>query len=280
MPGSLRRRPDRGTDAWELRVFLGRDSRGNVRHKSHTFRGSQRAAEKELARLAITQDVVPEEPPEEANRSWGRQTTVNDAIEGWKLNGWGDLSPVTSQRYESVWRVHIQGTIGRERVATLTPYDVERYFRDLKDNGAERETVRYVRSVLNRACRLARKWSGNQLPNPIADTELPTWGLENTSDPVRAPTSQEVRDLLLAAKNRTEQHPGHDNAPFATATDGGMHHGKPPQPRPAAAPPPRRADGAFQPRCRTGPFGTRLASVLAKLTPMRSERRLAHWGPI
>jgi integrase len=54
--------------------------------------------------------------------------------------------------------------------------------------------------VLNRACRLARKWSGNLLPNPIADTELPTWGLENTSEPVRAPTSQEVRDLLLSAK--------------------------------------------------------------------------------
>ena len=200
MAGSLRKRPDRGPDAWELRVFLGRDSRGRVRHKSQIFRGSQRAAEKELARLVITQDVEPEVPPEEASRSWGPQTTVNDAIEGWQLNGWDDLSPVTSQRYESVWRVHIEGTIGRERIATLQPYAVERYFRDLKDNGAGRETVRYVRSVLNRACRLARKWSGNLLPNPIADTEMPTWGLENTSEPVRAPTSQEVRDLLLSAK--------------------------------------------------------------------------------
>ena len=50
MAGSLRKRPELGADAWELRVFLGRDNRGRVRHKSRTFRGSKRAAEKELAR--------------------------------------------------------------------------------------------------------------------------------------------------------------------------------------------------------------------------------------
>jgi hypothetical protein len=44
---------------------------------------------------------------------------------------------------------------------------------------------------------------------------------------------------------------------------------KPPRRRTAAAPPPPRADGAFRPRCRTGPFGTRLASVLAQLPLMR-----------
>jgi integrase len=200
MAGSLRKRPDRGPDAWELRVFLGRDSRDRVRHRSQLFRGSRRAAEKELRRLILEQEVEPEDAPEEVDRSWGRQTTVNDAIEGWKQNGWDDLSPVTSQRYESIWRVHIKESIGRERIATLTPYDVERFFRNLKDSGSGRETVRYVRSVLNRACRLARKWSGNQLPNPIADTELPTWGFEDSPEPVRAPTTQEVRDLLLSAK--------------------------------------------------------------------------------
>jgi integrase len=199
MAGSLRKRPDRGADAWELRVFLGRDSGGRVRHRSQLFRGSRRAAEKELQRLALAQEIEPENAPEEESRAWGRLTTINDAIEGWKQNGWDDLSPVTSRRYESVWKVHIRGTIGTARIATLTPYDVERYFRDLKDNGAGRETVRYVRSVLNRACRLARKWSGNQLPNPIVDTELPTWGMPESPDPVRAPSAEEVTRLLAGA---------------------------------------------------------------------------------
>jgi integrase len=199
MAGSIRQRPDRGRDAWELRIFLGRDRQGKVRHKSQLFRGSQRAAEKELSRLLLNQDIEPEAAPEPETRPWNRSTTLNEAIEGWKQNGWDDLSPVTSRRYENVWKVHIKDTIGRERIASLTPYEVERYFRDLKKAGAGRETVRYVRSVLNRACRLARKWSANQLPNPIAETELPTWGINERPEPVRAPEAEEIQLLLALA---------------------------------------------------------------------------------
>ena len=133
-------------------------------------------------------------------RAWGNATTINDAIEGWKENGWDDLSPVTVRRYENVWKVHIEKTIGRERISSLTPYEVERYFRKLKDAGCGRETVRYVRSVLNRACRLARKWSGNELPNPVQDTELPNWPLSDAREPIRAPSTKEVRLLLKKAQ--------------------------------------------------------------------------------
>jgi integrase len=200
MAGSIRKRPELGPDAWELRVFLGRDRKGRVRHKSRTFRGSKRAAEKELRSLLMAQDFEPEVPREAEVRGWGNSTTINDALEGWKQNGWDDLSPVTTRRYENIWKVHIEKTIGRERISNLTPYEVERYFRKLKSAGCGRETVRYVRSVLNRACRLARKWSGNELPNPIHDTELPTWSLSDTREPIRAPTTKEVRLLLGKAE--------------------------------------------------------------------------------
>jgi integrase len=199
MSGSLRKRPDRGSDVWELRVFLGRDPQGRVRHKSRTYRGSKRGAEKELARLVVEQEFLPDVPvapaPEET-RAWGATTTVNDAIAGWRENGWDDLSPVTVRRYQNIWDVHIKASIGSQRIATLTPYEVERYFRQLKADGAGRETVRYVRSVLNRACRLARKWSTNVLPNPIAESELPSWGIGETSQPVRSPSPREVQRLL------------------------------------------------------------------------------------
>ena len=139
MAGSIRKRPDRGQDAWELRIFLGRDQRDRIRHKSQLFRGSRRAAEKELSRLVLAQDFEPELVPEPETRSWDSSSTVNDAIEGWKRNGWDDLSPVTARRYENVWNVHIKKTIGRERIARLTPYEVERYFRELKAGGAGRD---------------------------------------------------------------------------------------------------------------------------------------------
>lgn len=198
MAGSIRQRPERGPNTWELRVYLGRDSSGRVRHKSITFRGSRRAAEKQLARLVTQQALEPTVVPDEAARAWGPQTTFNDAIAGWRDNGWSDLSRTTTARYESVWKLYIRDGIGRRRIAETGPFDIERYFRQLKTAGAGPETVRYVRSVLHRACRLARKWSGNSLPNPITDTELPSWGPAGRAESVRSPSVDEVIKLLRA----------------------------------------------------------------------------------
>ena len=204
MAGSLRPRLERGADAWELRVYLGRDAAGKVRQRSVLFRGPKRAAERELARLVAEQDrapaVVPDNRvPDDAAREWGPATTVNDAIEAWQANGWDDLSPSTARRYEGVWRVNVRDSIGRRRIAGLGPYEVERYFRELKTAGLSQASVRYVRAVLHRACRLARKWSDNTLPNPITDTELPEWSLAEKGPAVRSPSADEVRLLLAAA---------------------------------------------------------------------------------
>ncbi len=191
----------RGPNVWELRIFLGRDSSGRVRHRSRVFRGSRRAAERELARLVVEQEDRPVVVPDEAARPWGLNTTFNDAISGWQENGWQDLSPLTAARYESVWRLHIKDGIGKRKIAGVGPYDLERYFRQLKRDGAGHETVRYVRSVLHRACRLARKWSGNELPNPVADTELPLYKASERPEPVRAPSVDEVAAILRAASS-------------------------------------------------------------------------------
>ena len=132
-------------------------------------------------------------------RRWDAETTVNDAIDGWIANGWDDLSPSTTTRYRSIVENHIRPTIGRVRIVDLSPYDVERWLRDLKDKGLAKDSVRQTRAILHRACRLARKWSGNRLPNPIQDTELPEWRLEEQADEVRSPHQDEVRALLEAA---------------------------------------------------------------------------------
>lgn len=51
MAGSKRAKSGQ-KDIWELRIYLGRDEQGHVKHKSVTFRGGSRAADKELTRLA------------------------------------------------------------------------------------------------------------------------------------------------------------------------------------------------------------------------------------
>ncbi|HZU79263.1 MAG TPA: site-specific integrase, partial [Acidimicrobiales bacterium] len=189
-------------DTWELRVFVGRSSEGKVRHKQKTFKGSRRDAERALARMVADQDASPLPAPEFPTK-WGPTTTVNEAIAGWKENGWDDLSPKTAMDYECIWNRHIRNTIGKRRIATLSTYEVEKFFRRLKADGAGQHTVRMVRVVLNRACRLARKWSDGSLHNPVADSDLPRWKPSDGAkkEPVRSPTQDEVGSLLRSAED-------------------------------------------------------------------------------
>ena len=59
MAGSMR---ERRSGVWELRVYLGRDAAGRVRHHYVTFEGGKRAAERELVRLVAEQDRKPDRP--------------------------------------------------------------------------------------------------------------------------------------------------------------------------------------------------------------------------
>jgi hypothetical protein len=218
MAGSMR---ERRAGIWELRVYVGRDDEGRVRHVSRSIRGGKRDAGRELARLQAavmsegigvpagprhrrvsvtpatpTTTSAPEPAPDEAPRNpeppaihrgrtrprevsshpaaftatWGPETTINDAIAAWKANGWADLSPSTVRRYQNNWDVHIRYGIGEKRIVDLGPYDIEQYLRRLKARGLAEASVRQVRAILHRSCRLARKWSNQALPNPVADT--------------------------------------------------------------------------------------------------------------
>ena len=186
-------------DTWELRVFIGRDSLGRVKHRYVRFRGTRRQAERELARLVIEQEDKPA-PLIESELAWNSSTTINDAIAAWRENGWGDLSPTTVRHYQELWDRHIRSGIGRRAISGVTPYQVEKYFRSLKDAEVGKTTIRHVRSLLHRACKLAGKWSGGRLANPIAATEMPAWALSEQPDRVRAPSLDEIGRLLVSAK--------------------------------------------------------------------------------
>ena len=203
MAGSIRKGRRHG--ACELRVYVGRDGEGRVRHRhrQRTVTGTRRSAERELARLVVEQENAPAAVPE-APSVWGPTTTVNAAVEAWRDNGWADLSPKTVRGYEELWKRYVEDAIGRRRIASLNPYEVERYFRGLKDGGAGKDTVRRVRNLLHRACRLAARWSGGVLANPIAGTELPSWPITERKV-VRAPDPAEVRTLLAAALDYDER---------------------------------------------------------------------------
>jgi integrase len=199
--GSMR---EKRRGVWELRVYLGRDHDDKVQHRQVTFRGGKRDAQRELNRLVVELEFGGETRDQAlraaaAAPDWGPKTTFNDALEGWRLNGWGDLSANTTKRYRSLWDVHIRSSIGPERIAATGPYEVERFLRAMKGAGQSKSSVHQTRAMLHRACRLARKWSGNLLPNPVSDTELPEWKLGEQPAEQRCPAVDEVRAILAAA---------------------------------------------------------------------------------
>jgi integrase len=170
-----------------------------VRHSHVRFQRSRRQAERELACLVAEHEAKPT-PVVDEPRVWGPLTTLNGAIAAWRDNRWDDLSPKTVRHYESIWRVHIEPAIGRQRVVSLTAYDVERFYRSLKAQGLSQATVRRVKAVLHGACRLAQKWSGGTLHNPASGADLPIWRLEERRDAVRAPEIGEVQAQIAAAE--------------------------------------------------------------------------------
>jgi hypothetical protein len=117
---------------WELRVYLGRDAQEKVRHRQVTVHGAKREAQRELNRFIAELGDGGEARDRalleaSADPAWGPKTTFNDALEGWRLNGWADLSPNTTKRYRSLWDIHIRSTLGGKRIAATGPYEVERF---------------------------------------------------------------------------------------------------------------------------------------------------------
>jgi len=89
---------------------------------------------------------------------WTDTTTVNDAITAWKQNGWQDLSPTTVRHYQELWDKHIKRSIGRREIAQLNPYEVERYFRRLKDDGTGRTPC----ATFGRCSTVHAGWPGSE----------------------------------------------------------------------------------------------------------------------
>jgi integrase len=181
--GSLR---ERGPGVWELRVNLAPDPiTGRQRQKSKTFRGSDRAAQVELAKLIA--------------KTSGERTTGTSATFGRLLHEWlerkaRECSPTTISQYrrhvELVWTPalgdtpldrlkarHLQAVIDREHQRGLSAPSVERLFASAR--GALRLGVRL-------------EWLDR---SPHENVVLPADNRDQPDDP----TPSELLEVLRAA---------------------------------------------------------------------------------
>jgi len=104
---------ERQPGVWELRVRLGRDPlTGKHRQVSRSFRGTERQASRELARLSTN---MPE-------RSYvGGSKTVKDLLDRWidHLEDRG-RTPKTIDGYRSIARARLEPALGTVKLRQLT----------------------------------------------------------------------------------------------------------------------------------------------------------------
>ena len=181
MSGALR---EREPGVWELRVRAGRDPlTGKYRQVSRTFRGGKRQAQTALALFAA--EVA-------RGLEGGTDADVSVLLDRWieqlELVG---RSPKTVEGYRSLARARLKPALGHIKLAKLSPADLDRFYRALRQEGLAPTTVRHCHAALATALRQAVKWGW--IDRSPADRASPP-GVPHTD--VKPPTADEVVALF------------------------------------------------------------------------------------
>ena len=143
-------------DAWQLRVFSGRDPvRGRKRWITKTLRGGKRVAQRELAVLVAEVD---------RGLVAGTDATMDDLIERWLELAAPDRSPSTLVQTRSAIRTHISPLLGPTKLKNLRPADLDRFYATLRKRPGRRSatlspaTIRRVYVIIHAALEQAVRW--------------------------------------------------------------------------------------------------------------------------
>lgn len=185
MRGHLRQRGD----AWELRVYAGRDPvSGRKLYRTRTFRGPKRAAEDALARLVTeVAGILPT----------ARDATVGELVAEWFELAKADLSPSTVRGYELSIRCYIVPALGELRLDRLRAAQLDQLYARLRAGQPPAvrplatSTIRLVHAILRRALQQGVKW-GWISTNPALMATPP----RVRHKPIEAPAPEVVGRLI------------------------------------------------------------------------------------
>jgi integrase len=166
MPGHIRQRGD----AWELRVYVGRDpTTGRKKYLTRTFRGGKRAAEQELAKLVVEVG---------GGGHSSQDTTVSDLIDQWLELITPERSPTTARGYRWIVDHYILPALGEVPLSKLKPAQLDTFYGNLRTNGGSKgqplspASVRQVHAILRTSLNQAVKW-GWLASNPVLKATPP-----------------------------------------------------------------------------------------------------------
>lgn len=188
--GSIYRRKD---GRWVGEVLLGWED-GKRQRKFVYGRTRREAAEK----LRDVQRLVAAGLPVSSDR-----LTVADWLSTWQEHHVSkDLSPNTIEQYRSIVEKHLVPALGRIRLKSLTPAEVEAMLRRKADSGLSGSTCMRIRSVLQMA--LHRAQVEGHLHRNVAELARRP---KVTHEERRSVTAEEAKRLLAAVRGTPMEAP-------------------------------------------------------------------------
>ncbi|WP_162942049.1 tyrosine-type recombinase/integrase [Desertimonas flava] len=185
-------------DAWELRVYLGRDPvTDKQRYATRTVRAGKRAAQRALATMVT-----------EAERGLVVRTnsTVGELLEAWFDQAVRDFSPKTVKETRGFIDRNLLPEIGDVPLTKLKASDLDRFYRQLQTSGGaggralSPATVRRIHGILRRALTQGVKWGWIGV-NPAAATTPPRVPQKE----IKPPSGSELAGVLKRAEETSPE---------------------------------------------------------------------------
>lgn len=194
MRGTMRKRGD----AWSLELYLGVDESGKKQRIYKTFRGTQKEAEKELAKLVNSYNIgeLVKTPD---------KMTVNDLMDLWFDNHVEQKNKrQTIIWYKKLFKVHIEPSIGRIKLSKLSSIHIEKFYNDLQSKSCSSTLI----NAIHRTLRASFNWGIKKRilsVNPCALVEKPSlkkpihkiWTPEETIQFFNAPSTRSNQYFLV-----------------------------------------------------------------------------------
>jgi site-specific recombinase XerC len=186
MRGSKRKLRD---GVWEVRVYLGRDQNGQVKHLSRTVHGSAREAD------AVLHELIAKHADAEMD---GLGMTVGQLLDRWlKECERLDRSPTTLRTYRSEIERTIRPALGKVKLSRLGPRQLDELYGEMKDKGRSAKTIRNHHAILSSALHQAVRWGW--VRENVAERARPPQVRQSR---VTAPSVEEVRAVVVAAEEK------------------------------------------------------------------------------
>ena len=178
----------RSEGKWLVRWYVGTDANGKRRYSSKTVRGTKRDAQKFLNTVLRNRDLGQHVEPS--------RTTLNEFLDEWlKTAAKQKLAPRTFDDYGKLLDLYVRPTLGKLRLDSIRPLDVQGLIGDLEGRGLSAKTVRLAIGVLGSALKQAVRW-GMLASNPATLVDLP----RQTRREMLALSKEEVAHFRKAAE--------------------------------------------------------------------------------